>query len=86
MDVLSPLFPKDKVGCLPIGPASLLPTAHPPGPPAPWALGSLGRAMAHAGCCRRLSNGLSWSLSSGRQTLSFGLSPHCLPGWSLLPR
>lgn len=59
MVLLSPLLPKDEGGCLPIGPASLLPTVHPLGLTTQWALGSLGRAMACAGCCRRLSNGFS---------------------------
>lgn len=59
MVLLSPLLPKDEGGCLPIGPASLLPTVHPPGPTIQWAPGSLGRAMAHAGCCRRLGDGFS---------------------------
>lgn len=59
MDLLSPLLPKDEGGCLPIGPASLLPTVHPLGLTTQWALGRLGRAMACAGCCRRLSNGFS---------------------------
>ncbi|EQB77188.1 hypothetical protein CB1_000240014 [Camelus ferus] len=46
------------------------------GPAAQQAPGSLGQATARAGCCGRLSDGLSWSLSSGG--LCPGLPPGCL--------